>query len=229
MLKRSGFILAAMIAVVGCGSIRIPLPGETNVRVGSPVGQTETVPITGGKVDRVIGSPVSLDRGSPVSLDGVTQDQIDKIGADKGSWSLKGAKLTTAAPSVQGLKATAAGTLDITVTLKLKFYQNDPAPVDCTGTEVYTALDSASASAQVDDAGNIGDLSAPLSQANLTNMTNAIKVIYAKTQASKVAGATPWKMLACLSGNLNLNGSPIANGSLILSGFDLSLGLYYTL
>jgi hypothetical protein len=229
MLKRSGFVLAAMIAVVGCGSIKIPV-GETNVRVGGSAGENVTAPITNGSVDRVIGSPVSLDRGSPVSLDGVTADQVNHIGADSGSWSLKGAKLSSTATSVQGVKTTAAGTLDITVTIKLKFYQNDAdASTSCSAGEVYTAVDAASASAQVDAAGNISDLSAPLSQANLNNMTNAIKVIYAKTQASKVAGATPWKMLACLSGNVNFNGAPVANGSLVVSGFDLGLGLYYSL
>jgi hypothetical protein len=229
MLKRTGWMLAAMIAVVGCGIIKIPLPGETNVRVGLPTGQTESAPITDGKVDRVIGSPVSLDRGSPVSLDGSVP--IDKIGADRGSWSLKGAKLSGTGASVQGLKPSAAGdTFGITASLKLKFYQNDTeAALSCTGNEVYTALENISASATVDASGNIGDLGGTLSQANLNNLINAVKVIDAKTKASKVTGATPWKMLACVSGDVTLKGSPIVSGTLLISGFDFGLGLYYTL
>lgn len=226
MLKRSVFILAAMVAVVGCGNIRIPV-GETNVRVGLPADQTVNAPITDGKVDRVIGSPVSLDRGSPVSLDGVS---ADKIGADHGSWSLKGAKLGGAAASVQGVKSTAtSGTLGITATVKLKFFQGSTVPQDCSGTEVYTALENVTATAQVDANGNIGDLGGTLSQANLNNLVGAIKVLVTKTNESKVAGATPWQMLTCVSGNVNLNGSPIANGTLTISGFDFGLGLYYSL
>jgi hypothetical protein len=226
-MKRTGWILAAMIAVVGCGNIRVPI-GDTNVRVGPPTGQTESVPITDGKVDRVIGSPVPLDRGSPVSLDNSVS--ADKLGADRGSWSVKGSKLTLGATNAQGIKTSATDTLGITASLKLKFYQNDAeAALGCTGAEVYTALESVTASATVDASGNIGELRGDLSQANLNNLVNAVKVIDAKTKASKVAGAVPWKMLTCVSGDVSLNGNPIASGTLLLSGFDFTLGLYYTI
>jgi hypothetical protein len=228
MLKRTGWILTAMIAVVGCGIIKVPLPGETNVRVGPPAGQTESAPIKDGKVDRVIGSPVSLDGRSPAIPDGVS---ADKIGADRGTWSAKGASLSGVGTSLQGLKATAAGdTFGLTATVKLKFYQNDAeAAQGCTGAEVYTALEGISATATVDASGNIGDLNGTLSQANLNNIVAVIKVIDAKTKASKVTGTIPWKMLTCVSGDVTLNGAPIASGTLLISGFDLGLSLYYTL
>jgi hypothetical protein len=120
--------------------------------------------------------------------------------------------------------------LGITATLKLKFYQNDAeASLGCTGAEVYTALENVTASAEVDANGNVGDLNGTLSQANLNNLVGAVKVIVAKTQASQVASTVPWKMLTCVSADVTLNGSPIANGTLLLSGFDFTLGLYYTL
>jgi hypothetical protein len=229
-MKRTPWILA-LVAVVGCGAIKIGIPGDTNVRVGLPAGQTENAPITNGKVDKVIGSPVPLDRGSPVSLDKTAP--LDKIGADRGSWSVKGSKLNVGATNVQALKPAATNTLGLTATLKLKFYQNDAeASLGCTGAEVYTALENVTASAEVDATGNVGDLNGTLSQANLNNLVGAVKVIVAKTQASQAEGtpeSAKWKMLACISADVTLNGSPIANGTLLLSGFDFTLGLYYTL
>ncbi len=226
-MKRTAWILTAMVAVVGCGAIRVPI-GDTNVRVGPPTGQTESTPIKDGKVDKAIGSPVSLDRGSPVSLDNSVN--ADKLGADRGSWSLKGSKLNLGATNAQGIKLSATDTLGITASLKLKFYQNDAEAVaGCTGAEVYTALENVTASATVDASGNIGNLGGDLSQANLNNLVSAVKVVIAKTRASQVAGTVPWKMLTCINADVTLNNSPIASGTLLLSGFDFTLGLYYTL
>lgn len=226
-MKRVLLAAFATVMVAGCGLIRVPVPGEVPFRVGPPTGQTDSVPVQNGGVDRRIGVPVTMDRGAPVVMDRGAPVSLDSLGIGNGRWSLKGSKITTGAASMTKLSGSATSrTLELNGTVKMRFIQNDAdAAQGCVGTQTYTIFENEQASATVDADGNISELSGQMSEANLVNLWNAVKVLDAKYKEAQAG--TPWKLMVCLNATVKLDGVPVPSGTFTLSGFDFALGLYF--